>query len=91
VDGRVAPPLGPERVDVGQADRGRLVRDLDGKIAERMYPRLEVGPPIVVGGVLCQLFRGALGTEVVRVRAYSVVAVVGARDDHRQQFPLGPG
>jgi hypothetical protein len=28
--------------------------------------------------VLCQLFRGALGTEVVGVRTYSVVAVVRA-------------
>jgi hypothetical protein len=31
--------------------------------------------------VFRELFGGALGTEVVGVRANSVVAVVGARDD----------
>src|SRR5688572_11220268 len=41
--------------------------------------------------MLCQFFRGALGTEVVRVRAYSVVAVVRARDDDGEQLALGPG
>ena len=91
VHGRVAPSLCPEHIDVGRPHCGRLVRHLDGEVAERADRGLEIGAPIVVGGVLCQLFRGALVTEVVRVRAYSVMAVVGAGDDYREKLPLGPG
>jgi hypothetical protein len=78
VNAGVAPALLAEGVDVPPGEGARLVRDLDGEVAERPYPRLEVGPPVVMGRVLCQLFGGALGTEVVGVRAYSVVAVVRA-------------
>ena len=78
MDARVAPALPAESFDVRQANHGRLVRDLDCEVAERPHARLEVSPPVVMGRVLCQLFRGALGTEVVGVRAYSVVAVVRA-------------
>jgi hypothetical protein len=78
VDARVAPALAAESLDVRQANSSRLVGDLDREVAERPDARLEVRPPVVVGRVLCQLFRGALGTEVVGVRAYSVVTVVRA-------------
>ena len=78
MDAPVAPALPAESLDVRQADRSRLVGDLDREVAERPDARLEVRPPVVVGRVLCQLFGGALGTEVVSVRAYSVVAVVRA-------------
>jgi hypothetical protein len=36
-----------------------------------------------------QLVGCALGTEVVGVRANSVVTVVRARDDDREELPLG--
>jgi hypothetical protein len=78
VDARVAPALPAKSLDVRQANYSRLAGDLDCEVAERPHAWLEVSPPVVMGRVLCQLFRGALGTEVVGVRTYSVVAVVRA-------------
>ena len=52
----------------------------------RLEPRLAV----VVRGVFGQLVGGALGTEVVCVRANSVVAVVRPRDDDGEELALGP-
>jgi hypothetical protein len=85
----VAPSVPAERVDVGLGRGGRDERELDGKVAERPDGRREVGLPVVVGGVVRELGWCALGTEVVGVRADSVVAVVRARDDHREQLALG--
>jgi hypothetical protein len=70
--------MAAKAVDVLLADGGRLVGDLGGKVAESPQRRLEVGLPVVVGRVLCEFFRGALGTEVVCVRTNSVMAVVRA-------------
>jgi hypothetical protein len=78
MDAGVAPSLRAESLDVRAANCGRLVGDLDGEVAEHPDAWLEVRPPVVVCRVLCKLFLGALGTEVVGVRAYSVVAVVRA-------------
>jgi hypothetical protein len=89
VDGGVAPPESAQAVDVIPADSRRRVGHLDGEITELAQAGLEVGLPIVVRGVLRELIRCALGTEVVGVRANSVVAVVRAGDDDRQQLALG--
>ena len=51
---------------------------------------LQVGIAVVVHRVLGQLIGCALGTEVVRVRAQSVVALVRGRDDDGEQLALGP-
>jgi hypothetical protein len=64
------------------------VRQMDGEVAKRAHVLLEVGLPVVVRCVLRELVWCALGTEVVGMRLNSVVAVVGARDDHREEFPL---
>ena len=53
----------------------------------RLEPRLAV----VVRGVFGQLVGGALGTEVVCVRANSVVAVVRPRDDDGEKLPFCAG
>jgi hypothetical protein len=53
------------------------VRHLDCEVAQGPFPRFEIGLPVVVGCMLGELVVGALGTEVVCVRANSVVAVVG--------------
>jgi hypothetical protein len=66
------------------------MRQPDGEVAERPHPRVEVGIPVVLSGVLRQLFGCALCTEVVCVRVNSVVAVVCAGNDDREKLPLGP-
>jgi hypothetical protein len=88
VDGRVAPAELAHALDVVRADGGWRVRDLDREVAQYADARLEVRLSIVVRGVLCELVRCALGTEVVCVRADSVVAVVGAGNDDREQLAL---
>jgi len=88
VDGRVSPAELAQALHVVRLDGGRGVRDLHREVAERADARLEIGLPIVVRGVVCELVRGALGTEVVCVGADSVVAVVGARNHDREQLAL---
>ena len=83
VDGGVAPALATEQVGVLPAHRRRSAVSLIAKSTERPHVRREVGLPVVVLRVLGQLVWGALGTEVVRVRVQSVMALVGGRDDHR--------
>jgi hypothetical protein len=78
VDRGVAQALGAQPLDVGGTDRGRPKRELDGEVAKGALLRTEIGLAVVVSRVLCELFRGALGTEVVAMRANSVVAVVRA-------------
>ncbi len=63
---------------------------LDGEVAERALPGREFGLPVVVCGVSRDLVCGALGTEVVGVRARSVVAVLLGRADGREQLALLP-
>jgi hypothetical protein len=76
VDRRVAPANLAQPVDVVLTDGGRLMGHADGEVAERAPARLEIGPAIVVSRMPCKLFWCALGTEVVCMRANSVVAVV---------------
>ncbi len=61
-----------------------------GQLAQRVSERLKLGSAPVVRGVLSQLVGGALGTEVVCMRANSVAAFVCRRDDDREQLPLEP-
>jgi hypothetical protein len=91
VDRGVAPPLAAQAPDVRLAYRRGLVRQEHGEVAERADPRLELRPPVVVGGVLRELSCSALGTEVVGVRANSVMAVVRARNDDGEKLSLGAG
>ena len=72
----VFPTMRAQTIDVTLRHRRRLGRQLNREVAERQHGKLEVGLPIVVGRVLCELFWGALATEVVGMRANSVVAVV---------------
>jgi hypothetical protein len=85
----IAPTEAAQAFDVVRPGGGWRMRDLDREVAERADVRLQVGLPIVVGGVLRQFVRGALGTEVVGVRANSVVTVVGARNHDREELSLG--
>jgi hypothetical protein len=78
VDRLVAPAVPAERVDIGLLGRGRDERQLDREVAERPDGRRQLGLPVVVRGVVCEPVCCALGTEVVGVRADSVVAVVRA-------------
>ena len=91
MDSGVAPALVTQLLDVALPDRSRLVREVQGEVAKRAYARLEVRLLVVVRRVLRQLIRCALGTEVVCMRANSVMAVVRTRNDDRKQFPLDPG
>jgi hypothetical protein len=65
-----------QRSGILQADGSGGAGQLDGVVAERAQARLQVGLPVVVSGVVCQVPVCALGTEVVCVRLRSVVAVV---------------
>jgi hypothetical protein len=81
------------------ADRTRISRQGVGVLTERDVRGLEVGRTPVARDPFNEGIRrrgirdpeiGDLGPEVVRVRANSIVAPVGARHDDRQQFPLSP-
>jgi hypothetical protein len=88
VHGGVAPAEAPETGDVPRRRRGGPDGHLRREVAESANPRFEVLVAIVVGSVFGELLRGALGTEVVGVRPNSLVAVVRARDDHREELTL---
>jgi hypothetical protein len=60
----------------------------NGEVAERAHTGIQVGLAIVVRRVLGELFWCALGTEVVGMGSYSVVAVVRTGDDHGEQLAL---
>ncbi len=77
-----------ERVDVGLVHLRREMRQLDREVAERTLARREVGLPVVVLRVLCDLMVCALCTEVVCVCDRSVVAALLGRRDRREQLAL---
>jgi hypothetical protein len=79
-----------QRVDVRLVDSSRRVRELDREVAERPFPRGELGLPVVVYRVSRQLLVCALGTEVVGVRAGSVVTAQLGGGDRRKQLALPP-
>jgi hypothetical protein len=87
----VAPPLVAQARDVLLAHGRGLMRQKHGEVAERADLWLQLRLPVVVGGVLRQLVCCALGTEVVCVRANSVMAVVFAGNDHGEELALGSG
>jgi hypothetical protein len=78
VDPCVAQADRTQAIDVRLGRRVGLVGELDREVAERARPLVELCGAVIVLRMLCQVFRGALGTEVVRVRLDSVVAVVRA-------------
>ncbi len=80
-----------EPVGVRGSHLARGERELAGVVAERPGAGVEVGFAIVVLRVGRELVWGALGTEVVGVRASSVVALVRRRDNGGQQLALLPG
>lgn len=90
VDGGVAPAERAKGLRVLRGDGRRLERQLQREVAERADARLEIGGAIVVQRVLGQLVGCALGTEVVGMRASSVVAVVRVRDDNGEELALDP-
>ena len=67
MDRTVVEPDGAKRVGLCTPGAGGLEGELDGEVAERPGPRVEVGLPVVVLGVTSQPFVCALGTEVVCV------------------------
>ena len=77
-----------EGVGILPRDRGLHERQLGGEIAQRARPRVGLRVRIVALGVVRELFWGALGTEVVGVSPASVVALVGSRDDGRDELAL---
>jgi hypothetical protein len=90
MDRRVVDPVRSQCLDVGEPDLRRRQRQLDRVVAERPQARLEPGVPVAVLRMLRQLVWCALGTEVVRVGAPSVVALVGSGDDSREELALLP-
>ena len=80
--------MGPQRVRVLRADLGPREGELAGVVAERQRPGVEVTVAVVVLGMRRKLVWGALGTEVVCMRANSVMAVVLTRDDDGEQLTL---
>jgi hypothetical protein len=88
VDRGIGPAFRTEPLDLRLADGGRLVRQSNGEVAEVAYAWLEVGLPVVVSRMLRKLVVCALGTEVVGMRADSVVTVVRAGDDDGKELPL---
>ncbi len=90
VDGGVIPAVRAQLVRVRRRDRRRLAGELDRVVAESANRAGQVGLPVVVRRVRRELLICALSTEVVCMRAYSVVAVVLARDDDREQLALLP-
>ena len=88
MNGSVVEGVGAKRIDVVRRDRRRLACHPNGEAAERAQAR--VLRQLAVDGVLDELGWGALGTEVVGVRAYSVVAVVCAGDDDGEKLAVGP-
>ena len=89
VDRPIAPALLAENIHVGDRDPGRLARHLEGEVAKAADAWLEVGLTVVVHSVFCQLVECALGTEVVCVRANSVVTAVRPRDDDCEELAFG--
>ena len=89
-DGRIVEPLCAEQVDVRLVDLGGEMGQLDREVAERPLARRELRLPVVVLRVSCGLVVCALGTEVVCMRARSVVAVLRGRGDRREQLALLP-
>ena len=90
MDGGVAPAVRAKGLRVLRGDGRRLERQLQREVADRADARLEIGGAIVVQRVLGQLVGCALGTEVVGMRASSVVAVVRVRDDNGEELALDP-
>jgi hypothetical protein len=67
VDRTIVEPNRAKRVGLCSPGAGGLERELDREVAECPGPRVEVGLPVVVLGVVSQPFVCALGTEVVCV------------------------
>ena len=76
MDRGVVDSLGAKSLGVVGPDRRRGERQLPGVVAERTRPRVQRRLAVVVLGVCRKLVWGALVTEVVGVRAPSVVALV---------------
>jgi hypothetical protein len=91
VDCGIAPALGANGLDVAGRNPRGLERDLDGEVTQAANLRLELSLSVVVRRVLGELFGCALCTEVVRVRANSVVALVRPRNDDGEQLALRAG
>jgi hypothetical protein len=90
VDGGVVPAVRAQLVGVRRPDGRGLAGELDRVVAEGANRAGQVGPPVVVRRVRRQPLVCALSTEVVCMRANSVVAVVLARDDDGEQLALLP-
>src|SRR5436309_8056851 len=88
VDRTIAPALTAQRLHVLRLERPLRAGELDREVAERPDAWFQIGRPVVPHRGLHELFVCALVTEVVGVGARSVEAVVGARDDDRQQLAL---
>ena len=78
----------PQSVDVRLAYLCCAVRQLDREVAQRPLARREVGLPVVVLRMLCDLGVCALCTEVVGMCDRSVVAALLGRRDGREQLAL---
>ena len=63
----IVEPERAERLGFRPPGAGGLERELDGEVAKRPGPRVELGLPVVVLGVVNKPFVCALGTEVVCV------------------------
>lgn len=89
VDRGIVETHGPQRVGLGRADLRRRDGERACVVTQRPGARVEIGSTsVVVFGVVGELAWGALGTEVVGMRAASVVALVGRGDDRCQQLAL---
>ena len=81
MDGLVFKTVSPQHVGVGETDLSGGERQLARVVAQSSQARIQVGIAVVVLRVCCELVWCALGTEVVGMRAASVVALVRRGDD----------
>ncbi len=97
MNGAIIQPVRPQRLDVGLSHLIWLKRHLLGEGAQRSVHWCKGGGAPVVRdgldiGISFGISRksGDLSTEVMRVGASSINAVIGAADDHRQHLTLCP-
>ena len=88
MDRGVVPAVRAQLVCVGRSDLGRSTGELDGVVAQGADRGGQVRPAVIVRRMAGKRLVCALSTEVVCMRANSVMAVVLTRDDDGEQLTL---
>jgi hypothetical protein len=89
VDLLVREPCGAEPIDLLRSGRGRVAGQSQRVVKYRPQPRLDLCPIRIRLDPLREVIL-AQGTERRSVMSYSIVALVGGRNGHRDRLPLEP-